>query len=63
MIAAAPIEEEQFRKIISNINKRFGLKIEASKETYELFRDHIRFVAGRFWDELEAVDRKLSSNG
>jgi hypothetical protein len=58
MIASAEIEEAQFRKIIGRINKRFGLRIEASQETYELFRNHIRLVAGRFWDELEAVDRK-----
>jgi hypothetical protein len=58
VIASAPIEEEQFRKIISKINKRFDLEIEFPREPYELFRDHIGFVAGRFWDELEAVDRK-----
>ena len=48
VIASAPIEEEQFRKIISKINKRFGLRIEPSAEAYELFRDHMRLVAGRF---------------
>jgi hypothetical protein len=58
VIATAEIEEEQFRKIISKINRRFDVRLEASQEAYELFQDHIRFVAGRFWDELEAVDRK-----
>ena len=38
VIASAPIEEKQFRKIISKINKRFDLRIEASREAYELFR-------------------------
>jgi hypothetical protein len=58
VIATAEIEEEQFRKIISKINRRFDVRLEASQEAYELFQDRIRFVAGRFWDELEAVDRK-----
>jgi hypothetical protein len=58
VIASAPVEEAQFRRIITNINKQFGLTLAASKETYELFQDRIRFVAGRFWDELGAVDRK-----
>jgi hypothetical protein len=58
VIATAQIEEEQFSTIIRKINKRFELRIESSGEAYELFQDRIRFVAGRFWEELEAVDRK-----
>jgi hypothetical protein len=58
VIASAPVEEEQFRRIIDHVNKEFGLELAASKEAYELFQDRIRVVAGRFWDEAEAVDRK-----
>ena len=58
VIASAPVEVEQFRSIIGNVNDEFGLALEASKEAFELFQDRIRVVAGRFWDEAEAVDRK-----
>jgi hypothetical protein len=44
VIATAQIEEEQFGKIIRKINKRFELRIEASREAYELFRDRIPLV-------------------
>src|SRR5215218_6657890 len=58
VIASAPVEVEQFRSIIGNVNDEFGLELEASKEAFELFQDRIRVVAGRFWDESQAVDRK-----
>ena len=58
VIASAPVEEAQFQRIITNINEQFRLTLETSKEAFELFRDDIRVVSGRFWHELEAVDRK-----
>ena len=58
VIASAPVDEEQFRSIIDNVNEEFGLELDASKEALELFQDRIRVVAGRFWDESQAVDRK-----
>ncbi len=58
VVASAPVEEEQFRRIIDHVNEEFGSELAASKEAFELFQDRIRVVAGRFWDEAEAVDRK-----
>lgn len=58
VIASAPVEEAQFRRIITNINKHFGLNLVASEEAFELFRDRIRIVSGHFWHELEPVNRK-----
>ncbi len=58
VIASAPVDEEEFTNIIKTVNTQLGLDLVASKEAYELFRDRIRVVAGRFWDEREAVDRK-----
>src|SRR5215208_5526124 len=58
VIASAPVDEEQFRSIIDHVNEEFGSELKASKEAFELFQDRIRVVAGRFWDEAEAVDRK-----
>src|SRR5215218_10857928 len=58
VIASAPVDEEQFRSIIDHVNEEFGLELKASKAAFELFRDRIRVVAGRFWDESQAVDRK-----
>lgn len=58
VIASAPVELEEFTAIISRLNTQFGLELVAPREAYEHFRDHIRVVAGRFWDEHEAIDRK-----
>lgn len=58
VIASAPVDEEVFLGIIKNVNEEFSLKLVSSKEAFELFQDRIRVVAGRFWDEFEAVDRK-----
>jgi hypothetical protein len=58
VIASAPVDEEQFRSILANVNAEFGMEIRTSKETFELFQDQIRVVAGRFWDESQAIDRK-----
>jgi hypothetical protein len=58
VIASAPVDEEEFANILGAVNTQHGLELVASKEAYELFRDHIRVVAGRFWDEHEAIDRK-----
>jgi hypothetical protein len=58
VIASAPVEEAQFQRIITNINKQFRLNLVASKETYEPFHDRIRIVSGHFWLELEPVNRK-----
>jgi hypothetical protein len=56
------LRQSNFTSIVSNVNKQFGLELLVSKEAYKLFHDHIRFVAGRFWDKLEAVDRKTVLN-
>jgi hypothetical protein len=58
VIASAPVDEEQFRSIINIVNEEFASELEASKEAFEIFQDRIRVVAGRFWDESQAVDRK-----
>jgi hypothetical protein len=58
VIASAPVEEAQFQRIITNINKQFRLNLVASKEAFELFHDRIRIVSGHFWLELEPVNRK-----
>jgi hypothetical protein len=58
VIASAPVDQEEFTNIIKALNTQVGLDLIANKEAYELFRDRIRVVAGRFWDEREAVDRK-----
>src|SRR5215213_9516561 len=59
VIASAPVEEEQFAQIIEHVKEEFDLEVEASHEAFELFQSRIRVVAGRFWDELEATDRKM----
>src|SRR5215207_1828720 len=59
IIASAPVDEDQFAKFITTVNDRFGLNLVPRKEAYELFRDRIRVVAGRFWDEMEAAERKV----
>ena len=58
VIASAPVEEAQFKGMIERVNAQFGLELTPSAEAFELFRDKIRFVAGRFWDERDAVERK-----
>jgi hypothetical protein len=58
VIASAPVEEAQFNGMIESVNEQFGLELAPSAEAFELFRDEIRFVAGRFWDHLDAVDRE-----
>ena len=58
VIASAPVEEAQFNGMIESVNEQFGLELAPSAEAFELFRDEIRFVAGRFWDHLDAVERK-----
>lgn len=57
-IAAAPFERSDFENIVRDINQRFGLSIIASDNVFELLQDRLRFVAGRFWLENDAVDRK-----
>ena len=49
VIASAPVEEEQFRSIVDNVNAEFKLELKTSKEAFELLQDRIRVVAGRFW--------------
>jgi hypothetical protein len=63
VMASAPVEEEQFRSIIDHVNDEFGSELEASIKAFEIFQDRIRVVAGRFWDESQAVDRKTVRNG
>lgn len=58
VVASAPVDEEQFRSIIDIVNEEFELELKAAKEAFELFQDRIRIVAGRFWDETQAIDRK-----
>lgn len=58
MIASAPVEPDEFAAIIQEVNDRFGLSIEPREEAFKLFQDRIRVVAGRFWDETRAVQRK-----
>jgi hypothetical protein len=59
VMASAPVDENQFASILKSVNRRFGLKLVPRKEAYELFRDQIRVVAGRFWDERDAAERKI----
>jgi hypothetical protein len=58
VIASTPVDEELFLSIIRNVNEEFGLELVSSKEAFELFKDRICVVAGRFWHEREAVERK-----
>jgi hypothetical protein len=59
VIASAPVDEDQFAAILKTVNERFGLTLVPREEAYEFFRDQIRVVAGRFWDEVEAAERKI----
>src|SRR5215211_3980258 len=59
VMASAPVDEDQFANILKSVNDRFGLELVPRKEAYELFRDRIRVVAGRFWDERDAAERKI----
>ncbi len=44
--------------MIHEVNDWFGLSIEPREDAFKLFQDRIRVVAGRFWDEAQAVQRK-----
>ncbi len=57
-IATAPFERERFDPIIREINDRFGLSLEPREEVYALLADRLRLVAGRYWQETQAIDRK-----
>src|SRR4051812_1301779 len=58
VLASAQVEEELFKSIIDSVNEEFGSELEVSKDAFVIFQDRIRLVAGRFWDESQAVDRK-----
>src|SRR4051812_41765992 len=60
-IASAPVEKEAFAQIVSSINEQFGLNFEFREDAFQLFQDRIRLVAGRFWEETQAIDRKSIS--
>jgi hypothetical protein len=62
MIAAAPFARERFEQLIGEINDRFGLSLEPREDVYALLVDRLRAVAGRYWQETEAVDRKSVSD-
>jgi hypothetical protein len=57
-VAAAPVDREEFIRLVDALNGQFGLTIEPRDEAFELLQDQIRVVAGRYWIETEAVDRK-----
>jgi hypothetical protein len=59
VMASAPVDEDRFATFVTTVNDRFGLKLVPRTEAFELFRDQIRVVVGRFWDEVEAVKRKV----
>jgi hypothetical protein len=57
-VASAPVDKEEFVRLIEALNAHFGLRIEARDDAFELLQDRIRVVAGRYWAETQAVDRK-----
>lgn len=56
--ATIEIEREDFDGLIQQINARFGTQLICSDRCWGRFKDRIRFVAGRFQDHAEAVDRR-----
>jgi len=62
MMAVAPFERERFEQLIGEINDRFGLSLEPREDVYALLVDRLRAVAGRYWQETEAIDRKSVSD-
>jgi hypothetical protein len=58
MIARAPFSRERFDQLIGEINDRFGLRLTPREDVYALLADRLRFVAGRYEQETQAVQRK-----
>src|SRR4051794_41894054 len=58
MIARAPFSRERFDQLIQEINDRFGLSLTPCEDVHALLADRLRFVAGRYEQETQPLQRK-----
>jgi hypothetical protein len=57
-IATANITEREFAGIIEHVNDWTGLNVEPRGEVYALLRERLPFVAGKYWGEVQRVQRQ-----
>src|SRR4051794_26962831 len=57
-IATASFSRDAFEGAIQRVNNRFDLKVEPKEDVFIMLEDGLRVVAGRFWHEEQAIERK-----